>query len=50
MPYVSLEPLDTRDAALTDPRGFLNQYRGGAVIDEVQHAPDLLSYLQASEA
>jgi predicted AAA+ superfamily ATPase len=45
--YVTLEPLDTRDFARTDPRGFLSQYRGGAIIDEVQHAPDLLSYLQA---
>ncbi len=44
--YVTLEPLDTRDFARTDPRGFLSQYRGGAIIDEVQHAPDLLSYLQ----
>ncbi|MEI8299340.1 MAG: ATP-binding protein [Pseudomonadota bacterium] len=45
--YVTLEPLDIRDFARTDPRGFLSQYRGGAIIDEVQHAPDLLSYLQA---
>jgi predicted AAA+ superfamily ATPase len=44
--YVSLEELDTRDFALSDPRGFLGQYAGGAILDEVQHAPDLLSYLQ----
>ncbi len=44
--YVTLEPLDTREFARTDPRGFLSQYRHGAIIDEVQHAPDLLSYLQ----
>jgi predicted AAA+ superfamily ATPase len=44
--YVTLEPLDTREFARTDPRGFLSQYHGGAIIDEVQHAPDLLSYLQ----
>ena len=44
--YVTLEALDTRDFARTDPRGFLSQYRSGAIIDEVQHAPDLLSYLQ----
>jgi predicted AAA+ superfamily ATPase len=44
--YVTLEPLDTREFARTDPRGFLSQYRSGAIIDEVQHAPDLLSYLQ----
>lgn len=44
--YVSLEPLDTRDFAVEDPRGFLEEYRDGAVIDEVQRAPDLLAYLQ----
>jgi predicted AAA+ superfamily ATPase len=47
LPYVSLEPLDAREFARTDPRGFLRQHGAGAVIDEVQNAPDLLSYLQA---
>lgn len=46
-PYVSLEPLDARELAIADPRGFLAEYRRGAVIDEVQNAPGLLSYLQA---
>jgi predicted AAA+ superfamily ATPase len=45
-PYVSLEALDTRDFAASDPRGFLAQFPSGAVIDEVQRVPDLLSYLQ----
>jgi len=45
-PYVSLEDLDVREFAHTDPRGFLNQYGQGAVIDEVQHVPGLLSYIQ----
>lgn len=44
--YVSLEPLDTRDFAAADPRGFLRQYAGPAVLDEVQHVPQLFSYLQ----
>lgn len=44
--YVSLEALDQRAFATNDPRGFLSAYSGGAVIDEVQRAPDLLSYLQ----
>ncbi len=44
--YVSLEALDVRRQALEDPRGLLAEYPDGAVIDEVQHAPDLLSYLQ----
>jgi predicted AAA+ superfamily ATPase len=45
--YVSLEPLDQREFAKVDPRGFLQTYAGGAIVDEVQHAPELLSYLQA---
>lgn len=45
-PYVSLEDLDVRAFALEDPRRFLAQLEAGAVIDEVQRAPDLLSYLQ----
>jgi hypothetical protein len=45
-PYVSLEPPDVRRFAQEDPRGFLAQYSGGAIIDEVQRVPDLLSYIQ----
>lgn len=44
--YISLEPLETRTFALEDPRGFLSQFPSGAILDEVQQAPDLLSYLQ----
>lgn len=44
--HVSLEPLDVREFASSDPRGFLAQYPGPVVIDEVQRAPDLFSYLQ----
>lgn len=45
-PYLSLEPPDERDFARTDPRGFLARVPQGAVIDEVQRVPDLLSYIQ----
>lgn len=45
-PYVSLEPLEARVFALEDPRGFLGQYPAGAILDEVQHAPSLLGYIQ----
>lgn len=45
-PYASLEPLETRAFALEDPRGFLAQFPEGAILDEVQHAPGLLSYIQ----
>ena len=44
--YVSLEPLDIRAFATEDPRAFLRQHPSGAIIDEVQRVPDLLSYLQ----
>lgn len=45
-PYVSLEEPDLRHLAVDDPRGFLAQFPDGAVLDEVQRAPELLSYLQ----
>ena len=45
-PYVSLEPLDRHTNATEDPRAFLAQLPDGGIIDEVQRAPDLLSYLQ----
>lgn len=46
-PYVSLEALDEREYAASDPRAFLAEYKAGAVIDEVQNVPALLSYLQS---
>ena len=45
LPYVNLEDPDTRELALTDPRRFLARHAGGAILDEVQRAPALLSYL-----
>lgn len=45
-PYVSLENPDMRLFASEDPRGFLSRYPAGAIFDEVQRAPDLLSYIQ----
>lgn len=45
-PKVSLEDPDMRAFASEDPRGFLRQWRHGAVIDEVLRVPELLSYLQ----
>ncbi len=46
LPYASLEAPDIRAFAIDDPRGFLAQFPKGAIIDEVQRAPDLPSYLQ----
>lgn len=45
-PYVSLENPDDRAFADQDPRGFLEMYPDGAVLDEIQRLPILLSYLQ----
>jgi len=46
MPYANLERPDTRDFATTDPRGFLCGYPDGVILDEIQRAPHLLSYIQ----
>jgi len=45
-PYISLENPDIRLFANEDPRGFLARYPEGAILDEVQRAPELLSYIQ----
>lgn len=45
-PYVSLEDPDIREFASTDPRGFLSTYPVGTILDEIQRAPELFSYLQ----
>lgn len=47
MPYLSMEDPDTRSAAKMDPKGFLASYPEGVIFDEVQHTPDLLSYIQS---
>ena len=44
--YANLETPDQRDFAESDPRGFLSQLGDGAIIDEIQRVPSLLSYLQ----
>ncbi len=46
-PYYSLEDPDVRRMALEDPRAFLARLPNGGVLDEVQRAPELLSYLQS---
>lgn len=43
--YVNLETPDIRQFAVSDPRGFLNQY-DNAILDEIQRTPELLSYIQ----
>lgn len=38
--------LDVRSFTENDPIAFLNQYAEGMLLDEVHHAPNLLSYIQ----
>ena len=45
--YITLEDIDTRSRAIEDPRGFLSNIPDGAILDEVQRAPDILSYIQS---
>ena len=44
--YVNLERPDVREFAEKDPLAFLGRLEAGGIIDEVQRAPDLLSYIQ----
>jgi len=45
-PYFSFEDPDVRLAADADPRGFLRELPAGAILDEVQRLPQMLSYIQ----
>ena len=45
-PYYSFENPDIRMAAEADPRSFLNNLPEGAILDEIQNLPQLLSYIQ----
>ena len=44
--YVSLENPDLKHFALSDPKGFLDEYNDKVIIDEAQNAPELFSYIQ----
>ena len=46
IPYYSLENIATRERALSDPIGFLDKLTGGVILDEIQRAPELISYIQ----
>lgn len=46
--YANLEAPDTRAFARTDPRAFLNGLGQRAILDEVQHVPELFSYIQVA--
>ena len=44
--YINLEIPEQREFARSDPNRFLSELEGGAILDEIQRVPDLLSYLQ----
>ncbi|MCP5506274.1 MAG: ATP-binding protein [Chlamydiales bacterium] len=46
MTYVTLDDLDARGLALTDPRLFFEKFSPPVIIDEIQYAPELLSYIK----
>jgi predicted AAA+ superfamily ATPase len=46
LPYFSFENPDLRSLVINDPRKFLSQLPKGAILDEIQNVPDVLSYLQ----
>lgn len=45
-PYVNLEDPDILAFAMNDSRGFIDQFPNGAILDEIQNVPKLLSYIQ----
>ncbi len=45
-PYSNLERPDIRIFAQQDPAGYLAQFPKGAVLDEIQRVPELLSWIQ----
>ncbi|MFQ6613977.1 MAG: ATP-binding protein, partial [Fidelibacterota bacterium] len=45
-PYLTLEDLEVREFAQSDPKGFLSQHSKGVILDEIQYVPELFSYIQ----
>lgn len=44
--YSNLESPEVRELARADPQAYLAQFSGPCIIDEIQHVPDLLGYIQ----
>jgi predicted AAA+ superfamily ATPase len=47
--YINLEDFQEKEFATTDPKGFFERYlknNHGIILDEIQKAPSLLSYIQ----
>jgi len=45
-PYVNMEDAENRALATLDPKSFMKTYADGAILDEIQRTPHLLSYIQ----
>lgn len=45
-PYINMESIHIKELAKSDPISFLDRYPEGAVFDEIQEVPTLLSYIQ----
>lgn len=48
LPYINFEDPLKREYFISDPKGFLVNYKDGAVLDEIQHVPVISSYLQVN--
>jgi len=48
LPLINLEQPDVRARIAEDPRAFIEAHKGGCVIDEIQHLPELASYIQVA--
>lgn len=44
--YVSLDDLSERELAINEPKLFLEAHKAPLIIDEIQYAPNLLSYIK----
>ncbi|MGN1153942.1 MAG: ATP-binding protein [Candidatus Gastranaerophilaceae bacterium] len=44
--YVTLDDYRVREMALNDPELFLQRYKAPLIIDEIQYAPSILSYIK----
>ena len=44
--YITLDDLNLRELANNDPKLFLMNYNGNIIIDEIQYAPNLFSYIK----
>jgi predicted AAA+ superfamily ATPase len=47
-PYLSLEDPDIARLAREDPRGLLDTYREGLILDEAQAVPEIFAYLKTA--